>query len=382
MNNILCITNDIGCSAAGIVFETIINELQKECNVYILSPQVSGSVVNTSNLTLLPTVRLYNIPWRVTRLSATVFGLNVADFLGSKMQQRMLGRQNIPQFDCVISLVAQQKYFGLILGRDLARRLNTKWVVYSVDAIPVPHNWGLNEMMRYNIGRCFRRLIRTCDLFLLSNAQMQNYQARSMPNFQGRYGVVYTPSRPIYLKMGVDNSSAPVFLYTGGVYRLRRMDVLVNAFRRFLVDEPLAKIVFVGNSNIEAFEICQDLISTKNVEIYGHINDLSSFYERATILLDLNADISNDVFLSSKIVNYLPLKKPILCISGENSPARNIFLDDESILHCNYKIKDVYRAMRCLASMKSIPQNREKYIEMFSAQRAVQTLLEAIKTII
>lgn len=382
MNNILCITNDIGYSAAGIVFETIINELQKECNVYILSPQVSDSIVDTSNLTILPTVQLSNIPWRVTRLSAMVFGLNIADLLGSKMQQRTLDWDNIPQFDCIISLVAQQKYFGLILGRDLSCRLNTKWVVYSVDAIPVPNNWGLNGMMRFSMGRAFRRLIKTCDLFLLANAHMQNYQALSMPNFQGKYGVVYTPSRHICSNIGCNNCQTPVFLYTGGVYRLRRLDILMNAFRRFLVDEPLAKMVFVGNSNIDAFGIYQDLISTNNVEVYGHIKDLSLFYEKATILLDLNADINNDVFLSSKIVNYLPIKKPILCISGENSPARNIFVDDESIQHCNYKIDDIYRAMHYLASMKLIPQSREKYIQMFSAQSAVRTLLEAIKTIL
>ena len=143
MKNVLCIANDIGYSAAGIVFETIIKELQKECNVYILSPQLSNNITSCLSITILPTVRLFNIPWRVTRLSAMVFGLNIADVLGSKMQQRTLDWNNLPQFDCIISLVAQQKYFGLILGRDLARRLNTKWVVYSVDAIPVPNNWDL-----------------------------------------------------------------------------------------------------------------------------------------------------------------------------------------------------------------------------------------------
>lgn len=383
MKNILCVANDIGYSAAGIVFETIIKELQKHCHVYIISPRISDNIASTTHLTIIPTGKSHNIPWCASRFSTTLLGFNVVDYMEYKMHQRYDNESNLPKFDCILSFVAHQKYFGLFLGRHLSRSLKVKWAIYSVDAIPVPLSWSKNKFRRKRILTVFSFLVKHSDMLISANKQMLDYQLNAIGEFRGRTAVVYTPSQLVKL---TDNTTQLgnniVFLYTGSLYGRRRVDLLLQAFRRFVSEEPTAKMVFVGDYDHKCFDSYKDLILTNNIELYGYKNDLSIFYQLATVLIDMNADIPNDVFLSSKIANYLPYNKPILCLSSDNSPARNIFLDDESIVHCKYDEKDIYKAMLHICDTELSYKNRAKYIKMFSAQYVVCELVKEIKDIL
>ena len=380
--NILCVANEFGESAAGIVYETIVKELAVDNSVYILYPNCSRCIkyncVDSNSLRNIP----YNINWRLSNLSATILGCNIVDVLKSKKLTRTIDLTNIPKIDFILSFVSQQKYFGLMVGRSLSKRLRTKWAVYSVDAIPAPFTWDKNYIRRRNVSFVFRKLTRKCDLFMSANPQMLQYQLEVLRDFQGRAMVLYTPTSRIEMSDEDNINESPVFLFAGNVYGRRRIDVLLKAFRLLVSDIPEAKLIFVGQVPTDYFTDYNDLIQNKNIEIHAYTKSIEKFYKIATVLLDINADTPNDVFLSSKIINYLSIHKPIVCISGENSPAQNLFTLDDTIFHCLHNVESILSAMKKAIECQGISEMRNYYKEKFSAQQICKILIEEIHSII
>ena len=378
--NILCIANEIGRSAAGIVYETYIKELSINHNVYILTPGCT-SFLKYEDIDFVLPQSTPNLNWRLCELSATIFGCNIVDRIECRRLLRTINISNSPKIDFVLSFVSQQRYFGVMVGKALSKWLKTKWVVYSVDAIPAPSTWDKSFIKRKNVEYVFRKIVKGCDLFMSANPQMLQYQLEILHNCAGHSGVLYTPISNTQNINNVRCEPSPIFLYTGNIYGLRRVDILLDAFRMFLKEQPNAKILFVGQNSLDIFRNYSDLIETKSIEIYGHHEDLMPFYEKATVLLDLNADVDNDVFLSSKIINYLPIPKPILCISGYNSPARRLFMKDKSIVHCKYNKNCIYGALKKVQSMIVLQASREYYLKSLSANQLCQYLLSSVEAI-
>ena len=107
----------------------------------------------------------------------------------------------------------------------------------------------------------------------------------------------------------------------------------------------------------------------------GQIDD----FQDADVLVDIGADIPDDVFLSSKIISYLPIDRPILALTGANSPARGIMKGCHSIVHCSNQEEDVFQAMQdCIAAIgKGIADRNELLIE-FDADTIARKLYDII----
>ncbi|MBR5856506.1 MAG: glycosyltransferase [Bacteroidales bacterium] len=377
--NLLCITNQIGQSAPGIVFESVLKELAKEHNVYVISPNVKSDIDEMDSVTMLPTVNLPRVNWRIENLSSLFFGLSAVDYIGAKKHIRTFGSSKYPKFDCVLSLVSQQKCYGLVLGKWLSGKLKAKWAVYSVDAIPAPYPWTKSSLMRRNMGRVFNSYASSCDVFMSANPQMLKYQLGIMEDFKGKPMVLFTPTQPLQ-QVAVEplSASEPLFLYTGKIYGLRRIDALMDAFRMLLKDIPAAKMVFVGANTPHHFDGYKDLMESHSIELFGNVANLSPFYSKATVLVDINADIPNDIFLSSKIANYLIVKRPVISISGANSPSENLFTEDETIIHSSHNSENIYNAMKKALAIEDVNESRDKYIEMFSVSSVCRKLIEAV----
>ena len=165
-----------------------------------------------------------------------------------------------------------------------------------------------------------------------------------------------------------------------GIGLLAKLESLLDGFRLLIAEYPEARLIFVGINRPELFDPYKDLIKTGNLEIYGHTRDLNAFYMKASVLIDINAYFENDVFLSSKIVNYLVIRKPIVSITGLNSPSRNIFTKDPSIIHCEHDARAVYRALkRSLEEKYTDWSQRDKYVRMFSVKNVVRDFVEKMK---
>ena len=110
------------------------------------------------------------------------------------------------------------------------------------------------------------------------------------------------------------------------------------------------------------------------IEIHPFTRDLDPFYKNATALIDIDADLENDVFLSSKIVNYLNINRIIISETGLNSPSRHLFKEISSIIHCDHNSDELYEAMIKSNLIRSniSYEDRLAAIEIFSVEKNIE----------
>ena len=376
---ILVIAGNIGDTAPGIVYETLLQSLKLIYNVSLISPKIKTV---PKGIRCLYTY-FYENKWpRLEKLIFILTGHMVFQELWSIQQERLIVEDDLKDIDVIVSFASFQSYLGVLLGESLSKKYNKKWIIYSVDAIPAPLGWSENDRHYRNTRKLISKYISKCDAFFSSNFQMLEYQLSAIRSFKKPNGVVYTPIRSdINYNIQKSCTKKLVFLYTGGLYGPRKKDAVLSGFREFLKKYPDAKFVFVGVGKYERFVGFEDLILSGNIEVHGYTSNLDEFYQNATVLLDINAFFDNDVFLSSKIINYLPLNKPIISVTGYNSPSRNIFTDDPSILHCNHDKDSLSTCFEKAITIQVDPVVRNKYISMFKSDEVVKPLIAVIDKI-
>ena len=380
MNSCLIIAEDIGLTAPGIVYETIIRELVRYMNVSVIAiDRRIGLDLPVSYLSSAK-CKKRRYSWRMYRLFMSVLGVNLFDLYWLYRQKKQIKVEDIKRQDIIISFASFHHYKGVMLGEYLAKEYAKRWIIYSVDAIPAPIGWCENDRFYRNTRKLISKYIARCDAFFSANRQMLHYQLEPIAPFDKPSGVVYTPIRSDLVLAPLSRVFRPIFLYTGGIYGPRKKESLLDGFRLLIAEYPEARLIFVGINRPELFDPYKDLIKTGNLEIYGYTHDLNAFYMKSSVLIDINAYFENDVFLSSKIVNYLVIRRPIVSITGLNSPSRNIFTEDPSIIHCEHDALAVYRALkRSLEGKYTDWSQRDKYVRMFSAKNVVRDFVEKIK---
>lgn len=371
--NLLVIADDIGGTAPGIVYETILREISKKYTVTLICASISSTADTSSYRVIKPTSKPY-IHYKIEELSMMAMGRSLTDMVWV-CNQRKIAENSMKGVDVILSFVSFHHYTSAMLGCELSHKFKKKWVIYSVDAIPAPAMWGGGRIYNKAVSRFISKLINQSDAFFSSNPQMLEYQLQSIPDFKGFNGYIYTPIRSGNFVKPTEKINHPVILYTGGIYGPRKKESVINGFRLFLGRYPKAKLIFVGVGDKSQFDLCKDMVKTGQVELHGYTNDLSFFYQKATILLDINAYFADDVFLSSKIINYLPLSKPIISITGDNSPSRNIFNRDFSIIHCHHDDKEICDAFMQAVKVKNLDfKGREQYKTLFSPSNVIKPL--------
>lgn len=378
----LIIANDVGNSAPGIVNETIIREMCKHVDVSLFS--IQGRDDLDLDVQMLPTASSGKHLMRIEKMMFSLFGRNLLDDYWLFRQKKLIKGKRIEKYDAILSLISHHNYKSLLLGDYLSRKLRKKWIIYSVDAIPAPLGWEKDSLSYHNTRKFINKYISRCDAFFSANQQMLEYQLSSLKRTDIVSGVLFTPIRTDYTdynSVDMMKNENSIFLYTGGIYGPRKIDSLLEGFRLYLKEAPASRLIFVGTNFCRYNSDYKDLIDSGNIEIHGFTHDLLPFYNMASALIDVNAYFENDVFLSSKIINYLPIRKPIISITGFNSPSRNIFVSDSSIIHCQHQANEIYEAFKASSKMQTIDwTDRNKYIKLFSVDNVVNSFMEQIRT--
>lgn len=380
MEKYLLIAMDIDMSAPGIVYGKLIREMQKTCDISIICPSISNDFdVKVKRLPCQP-CKKYN--FRIERLLFRYWGKNVSD--GNWARDVFNLNKDFCETECydgIISFTSCYNFASLYLGRLLAEYLKTKWIIYSVDAIPAPLDWNPDVRQYNNIIKQLRKIIVGADAFFAANPIMLQYELGLFGTFNGNTGVVLTPHNNTVNKNTVEHSGVS-FLYTGNIYGPRKVDSLVEAFAIFSKVHPDSKLTFVGRFFCTISDQYKYLVDEERIVFHGFTEKIAPYYDCADVLIDIAAIHPNDVFLSSKIVNYLPIKKPIIAISGDNSPVRALFGGIPTILQCHHDVEEVYDAMcRSVNLIGGNFADRNDVLHRFAADNVVANFLNEMKNI-
>ena len=377
--NYLVVALDVANTAPGIVFKTLLRSLSETSGIILLAEGIDESILNP-NIKYIP-LRHSVQDWGRAVKKWKKLGFNPRDVFWS-WKTWLRKRREIERysFDCIVTLTSNGYYSSLNLGRILSRRFRKKkYVIYSVDGMPSPLPWlGGDNRLHRNISRQIARLCSGADIFVLSNPRMALYQKSVMPEYKGAWDYLFTPYRLLPPDFSRKEHDGYNLLYAGSLYGLRRIDSLVEAFRRYLALRPDATLYFVGERAPGYEDTCPDLTESGRIVFRDHTERIEEYYSIADCLIDIAADIPDDVFLSSKVICYLPYEIPILAISGANSPVSEIMKYVPSIANSSYDADEIYNALLSLEGVDDFT-DRSKLLEVFhpdSMYRKFKSILE------
>jgi len=92
----------------------------------------------------------------------------------------------------------------------------------------------------------------------------------------------------------------------------------------------------------------------------------------------------NDVFISSKLINYLMYDKPILSISPENSPARDLLkMCTRSVFFCTHSKNSIFQKLIEINDFThgfDIYNEREQLRSEMQSKNIINKLIDSLKT--
>lgn len=340
---ILILTTSIGDNAPGKVFLSYINmvkELGYEVDVV--------STKNVSNISSDIVQRSYIHP-RLRKLSIITFGVDVFDLWLAKRSAYLY----LKDYSHIISMVSAHHFFPLYMGHLLKKiTKSTKWIVYSVDAIPAPKGWDIGQLYTDGLVRMINKYLGIADGLYFSNQEMLQYQKNLLEfEFLGRSGVLYTVPNAQYREYEHKEEESFNLMYMGGIYQARKVDELLKGFDIFQKNVSNAKLFFIGTNReaVNTTGLSEDAI--KKIIFVDYVSDLTFYYEISNVLIDIDADIDNDVFISSKFFTYLAVNRVIFSITRVGSPTYNfvnnfgvdyvVFSENNSVI-INEQLNKIY----------------------------------------
>lgn len=380
----LILTENLGKTAPGLVFERLVREIALRHDVVVacLNDYTNEMSINIHSGSGLG-VHSHLTPRTQARLSKLSLSL-VGDDWGARLNALILekvlnkGMGSGAGFDYVLSLISFRHTSPLLLAERLVQRgVGEKSIAYFVDAIPAPLGWSVNNLEFRGLQRYSARRIKRLDALFSSNAQMLEYQLSLVSDVTHLCtGVLYNPISSMEKIFPFPSTKKINFLYAGSLYGKRTPKYLLDALKKVLKQNDKVHLVFVG-SNIES-QYLSDLndVERAHVDIKPFASDLDSYYRDAVALVDIDADMCDDVFLSSKVTNYLPVNRIILSETGRNSPASRLFRGVKSIVQCGHDSDEIAKSMLRIIddAATSTYEDRLPLIKAFSVGAVVDRM--------
>ena len=376
---ILALTYSYGGDASGIVVRNIINELSNSNQVEVWAYKIDSQISQNE----IENIRLLKYPIDISYIDYIKVSMRLFrdDILCDFSKYGM--RTGHMAYDIVVSFVYGFYYQGLIIGSYIKRKLSVPHYCYMIDPIPTPIGWTRNNFFRKQVSKFIKSYSKFVDVFAVSNPRIIDYEKLFIPN--NRFEVVYTPISDVKFNDTCNiNKLGFNFLYAGSIYGARTPYYFLKAFERLIGEGVDASITFLGTTGISewlnflSYDCCQKIF------IESSTNDLSKYYIESDALVDIDADLANDIFVSSKLINYLCVNRPILCETNVNSPSHDLLNGLESVIFSDHNVDNMYQCMRnlILADREYNYTERKEIIDYLNVKSVVERMFESFQILV
>ena len=286
--------------------------------------------------------------------------------LTEKWSRKVAG--TLPQdYDVVLAFVCNSQLLPAIFGSHFSQLTGCKFAIYTVDAVPAPGGWNrkLNEY-RHKL-KVVKKYFSYADYVAASNKHMLAFQLTTFKHKQGlRSNVLLTPSPDETYNYPIPDEN--IFLYTGSLYGMRNPDHILKAFKRILQVHPDAQFIFIGAiMKLKRINKILTPAEQEHIHILKPTDDLSALFSRAKVLVDIDADLDKDPFLSSKIVTYLKVNRIIVSETGHDTPSREMFAHLNTIIQCDHNADSLYNGMLQALERANVEQDYTERASLISA---------------
>lgn len=254
---------------------------------------------------------------------------------------------------------------------------------------PVPHPW----LSSYSLSKFWEKsyiskFIKASDGISFTTEEAIGYEENelSMSLASKAFVLPHVIPNPTILGARANTDDKVRFLYAGTLYAIRGVKILLEAFHKFIHYRSTAEFLFLGSARKLIMPHVDRLHLHKNVHIIDYVSDVAPYYRDSDILVAIDANDTKQVFLPSKLIEYIMYDRPILMITPKKSPSAKVtdkFSD--SIVTVEEDASQILEAMTRLTRIKysaSFYENRFNKMECFSPSRVANVLNDRIEHII
>jgi hypothetical protein len=376
---ILILVSDIGQSAPGVVFERLIMGLSSSHQLTIISAN-NNSKLNLSKVNHWYVIKKIKGSTLIHKPMMSYFGFNILDILWARKVFSYVKSLESNHFDVVFSFISNHKFAPLIAGYRISMALNCRFALYSVDAIPA---FGWPEESRYylKVEKMMKKYLNKVNALYSSNFQMLNYQLSFINNPKEVVSdVIYNPIIEKFNKYSIIKGVDYCFVYTGKIYGLRNPKYVLEAFEKLLLKYKNSKLIFVEAIIPKEFLSNLKIETIEKIEFHPFVTNLEPFYTKATALIDIDAELDNDLFMSSKITNYININRIIISESSFNSPSNQLFKNIHSVFQCSHNSDEICDSMIKAIELKlSISyEDRNNILTLFNLDNVINRLNKSL----
>lgn len=349
---ILIISEALDNSAAGRIFKIFVDSLSfnPKIQLFIISNKIDWNLK-----TRIKSIELGKSGLTNSRFYKLIFAIFAFDYEG--LSRVLAGLKHYRQIrksfqpDVILVLTSGYCYNSIDFGVKISEKYKIPLAIHSVDPMPAPAGWNEHPFLRRAIIKYVGNRFRKANYLSFTNNSMLDYQIDLLGiSSKTKTEVLLNPAQHNPIKKEFTNNNSR-FLYLGSFYNKRKPDYLIEAFICFLKINPDAEIFFVGVGNNKIIYNASEKYF--QIKVFDWTNEPEKYLEMADVLIDIDADIENDVFIASKLNNYILLDKPILSISPEGSPARNLLKDcKETIFFSNNSAESIYEKLTAIGGFK------------------------------
>jgi glycosyltransferase involved in cell wall biosynthesis len=252
---------------------------------------------------------------------------------------------------------------SIVPAYELALRYQRPLALHFSDPFPAP----TEEIdMDYRFFSNLQRMVDAADLLTFTNEETIAYQHRFLRFDEERAFVLNHVAPPPQLTgaPGVEGG----FYYLGTVGPTRPARLLLEGFARHIQKFKQHRLYFVGSSKDYLMPEIRALGLSGKVQVLPFTSDLLGVYQRAGVLVSIDALTSEPLYTPTKIIDYLMTDRPVLCLTPAGSPVGKLVARfPETILPVtDYTPEAVATGMEAICA---IPWDPSMYARRMEAMR-------------
>lgn len=377
----------VGQGSSGLVFDKLIREISKYHKIDLICANPKAGIEYNSNVTLHHINFPKYIIKRLRKYYIALFHLDPLEIIWN-IRVKKYYHQNLrdAKYDFVFGFMSSIHFAPLVASVTISKLAQIKCLIYSVDPLPQPLAWSKNKWIFGATKKYLMKYTSKISAFFAANNQMLGYTIKKLQIPDNIYtDCIYTPCYTSMSNLAPPPATEHIFLYTGVMFGIRNPKYVLEAFKILLTEYFNSKLLFIGTNSsmtLDKYNFLDSQTKSK-ISILPFKEDLNSYYQQATALIDIDADTENDVYLSSKITNYINVDRIIISETGTNSPSKHLFKNIPSIIQCDHNSQQLYKAMKFAIKNKSSIQfnDRENVRKQFNVKTIYDNLIFSIQSL-
>lgn len=288
--------------------------------ITVVTSESSDTTLHHPNLNF---IRISSFPWRARRtfnIMARILGHIPTSYYIWCRRVAALSLPDTPQ----LIYGRSQPFCSIVAAHALSKRTHIPLVTHLSDPIPSPwveeNSRAFSRTVKY-----MERIIQSSKAVTFITSQALSYQElkMSVPIKDKAFVLNHIAPEPALLpvKTGVKSKN---FLYLGNFYGNRMANYLLQGFSLHLRTSVDSQMSFVGTDPNMILPEANRLGITDSVKIFPGAKDVRPYMEEADVLVAVDASVGEPVFLTTKLIEYLVVNRPILLSSPLNSPGSQL----------------------------------------------------------